>query len=225
MMYLRYLWYVLRHKFFVAVACFKDGLYWQGLAHDWHKFLPREFVPYAHHFYGGGHTITSRRDKTGYWKPGETGDPKFDLAWFYHQKLGKHHWQFWVSPADAEKPKWFVQAYHDLGPDFLAIDNKKIAMFADWDSEKRFDDPEFGVRQEDRDNSLLVKKRLNRPDIFVYPIPEKYIREMVCDWIGASKAQRSKTDHLGWWEANNYKLILHPNTRARIEEILNEPMG
>ena len=42
--YLKYLSYVLRHKWFVMLACFKVKLFWQGITHDLSKFLPDEFI-------------------------------------------------------------------------------------------------------------------------------------------------------------------------------------
>lgn len=54
----------------------------------------------------------------------------------------------------------------------------------------------------------------------VLPMPDKYRREMLADWIGAGKAQ-GKPDTRGWYEANKEKMILHPETRAWIEQKLN----
>jgi len=82
------------------LACFRHGLIWRGLVHDLSKFLPSEWFPYARFFYepnGKGRTI---RDKSGYYKPTDTGDAKFDFAWLLHQKRNKHHWQWWVLPED-----------------------------------------------------------------------------------------------------------------------------
>ena len=164
MKYLRYFWYVLKHKWYVGIACGKEGLYWQGLVHDWHKLLPSEFIAYARYFYADGHTITTRRDKTGYWKPGETDNSAFNLAWFLHQKRAKHHWQSWIYPKDYE----------------------------------------------------------GKEELFVFPIPEKYLSEMICDWIGAGKAQGRKGGTEPWWKVNNCKMILHPDSRAYITKRMEE---
>lgn len=65
-----------------------------GVLHDWSKFLPSEFFPYANFdFY-------TKRDETGYYKPTDTGDDAFDFAWLLHQKRNKHHWQWWILPED-----------------------------------------------------------------------------------------------------------------------------
>jgi len=41
MRYLKYLKYLLRHKWFVMLECFKEGLFWLGLTHDLSKFSPK----------------------------------------------------------------------------------------------------------------------------------------------------------------------------------------
>ena len=80
-----YFWYVCRHKWFVMMECWRYGLFLTGVIHDWDKFLPGEFLPYARYFYKwGGKDVPS---KVG---------TDFQLAWLQHQKLGKHHWQWWV---------------------------------------------------------------------------------------------------------------------------------
>lgn len=103
----KYLRYVLRHKWFVFLECVKMAydmrapmLIWRGVMHDISKFLPSEFFPYSNHFYGEGKSIKSGRDETGYYKPTDTGDAKFDFAWLLHQKRNSHHWQWWVLPKD-----------------------------------------------------------------------------------------------------------------------------
>ncbi len=100
MKYWHYLWYVIRHKWFVMIECFRFGIYWQGLTHDLSKLVPSEFMPYTGHFYGSKIGISRGRDETGYYKPTDTGDAAFDFAWLLHQKRNKHHWQWWILPED-----------------------------------------------------------------------------------------------------------------------------
>ena len=116
--FLRYASYVIRHKFFVGVECWKMGLYWQGITHDWHKFLPSEFFPYKNHF---GDGIQTGRDKTGYYKPTDTGDPAFEVAWLKHQKRCWHHWQSWCVPIEGG----MVKAYP-------IPDKYRMEMICDW---------------------------------------------------------------------------------------------
>ena len=98
--HLAYIWYVVRHKWFVFVECCKLGIPWLGIIHDWSKFRPGELIPYVHYFYEPNGTLIPRRDETGYYKPSDTGDEAFDWAWLLHQKRNKHHWQWYCLPED-----------------------------------------------------------------------------------------------------------------------------
>lgn len=162
MKHIKYLRYLLRHKWYVMTECFRHGLIWRGLMHDLSKFLPSEFVPYANFFYGGKNDIKRGRDSTGYYKPTDTGDADFDFAWLLHQKRNRHHWQWWILPED-----------------------------------------DGGVK--------------------VLEIQEPFLTEMICDWIGAGKAQGKFSpvsdkfrETRNWWNANNHKMQLHPETRRAI---------
>lgn len=90
--HLAYLRYVLRHKWFVFVAGrhVKVSL-WRIIIHDWSKFLPSEWGPYAWTFY----------TKNGKSRYQET--PEFHQAWNAHQKRNKHHWQYWLLQEDSGK--------------------------------------------------------------------------------------------------------------------------
>lgn len=82
--HLRYLWSVLRHKWFVLVECLKLGLpLYVGLTHDLSKFRPDEFLGYSRGFY----TLWGRKQYNPY--------PMTD-AWMRHQWRNPHHWQYWV---------------------------------------------------------------------------------------------------------------------------------
>jgi len=77
--YIKYLNYVIRHKWYVFLECWKVGIIWQGITHDFSKLLPSEFFPYSIYFYGNG-----------------KNDKEFDNAWLLHQKRNPHHWQYWL---------------------------------------------------------------------------------------------------------------------------------
>lgn len=192
--YLRYLNYLVKHKWFVFLEGCKEGIVWQGITHDISKFLPSEFFPYVEYFYGnkkncwnckhitesGGQCdlnwagigdgeqgktckdyiesgIKKGRDKTGYYKPTDTGDKAFDFAWLLHQKRNKHHWQWWVLPEDGGGLK-------------------------------------------------------------ILEMPLKYRKEMICDWLGAAKAQGYGDNRKKWYEKNKDKMKLGPETRKWIEQ-------
>jgi hypothetical protein len=176
--------YTLTHKFYVALECFKRGLYIQAITHDMSKFYPSEFKGYAEFFFDEEGNKKDIRNKTGYYKPDTTGDNAFDWAWFMHQARNKHHWQYYVYPKDDGGHK-------------------------------------------------------------VMEIPDKYINEMISDFIGAGKAQGNvpsrkwyseiiiaildrienysepaKQGNIDWYLENKHKLILHSNTRNELEKWL-----
>lgn len=157
--HLRYAWYVLRHKWFVLVECWRLGVLWRGITHDLSKLRPSEWFPYVAFFYPDG-KAQKRRDSTGYYKPTDTGDSKFDYAWLLHQKRNRHHWQFWLLPEDDGGTK-------------------------------------------------------------VLPMPDTDRKEMLADWRGAGRAQKTK-GVMVWYEKNKHKMTLHRDTREWIERHLAE---
>jgi len=108
--YRRYLGYVLRHKWFVAVEGVKLRVsIWHLIWHDWTKFLPLEMVSYACTF--------RAEDGTGQYKP----HADFNRAWNQHEKMHKHHWQYWVLIMDTG----------DVVP-LEMPDRHRREMLADW---------------------------------------------------------------------------------------------
>lgn len=49
------------------------------------------------------------------------------------------------------------------------------------------------------------------------PMPDRYRREMLADWIGAGRAISGRRDPAPWYLANKDKIQLHPATREWIE--------
>jgi len=119
MKHVRYLWYLLRHKWFVFVAGLRTGApMWRLIIHDWSKFLPCEWFPYVEYFYGSG---KNGREAKGDYDAANTGDAAFDRAWLHHQHVNAHHWQHWVLCQDNGETK------------FLRMpDNFLREMVADW---------------------------------------------------------------------------------------------
>jgi hypothetical protein len=124
MSHLRYLSYVLRHKWFVLLAGLKTGApLWRLLIHDWSKFTPSEWGAYVAQFYGPK-LVPTYGDFRHY--PGALGpaaverakaerQEAFDRAWLHHQHANPHHWQHWVLREDSgaiktiEMPEHFVR--------------------------------------------------------------------------------------------------------------------
>lgn len=151
MKYLKYIFAILKHKWFVFVECWKYRLIWQGIIHDWHKFLPNEFFAYMDKFYGRGIYGTDIQ------KP--QVNEAFVIAMNHHMARGKHHWNYWV---------------------YLGYDEELVPI----------------------------------------EMPRKYALEMICDWNGASRAYSGKSDCKEWYEGVKNRIVLHPNTRNFIENII-----
>lgn len=115
MIYLRYLRILLRHKWYVFLECVKLGMPVTGLIHDWSKFLPDEFIPYARYF-----SIPRRTDKGAY-TADEADDPNFLLAWLKHQRRNPHHWQWWLLVQDEDDSVILPMS-----------DHSRREMLADW---------------------------------------------------------------------------------------------
>ena len=100
MKHLKYLRYIVRHKWFVLVECWKRGLYWRGLVHDLSKLRPSEWFPYAQYFYGDntgeGLEAIGRFGCCEAAPYGFYAKDRFNFAWLHHQNRNKHHWQYWV---------------------------------------------------------------------------------------------------------------------------------
>lgn len=125
--HLKYLAYVLRHKWHVAIGCWLLGVSpWQALVHDLSKFSPAEWGAYVRKFYGRQPTERDERVTLSmgiYIKTRAEIESDFDAAWNHHQKVNPHHWQYWLLVTDSDDPR--------LRP--LPIPQRYILeMVADW---------------------------------------------------------------------------------------------
>ena len=99
MKHLRYLWYVLRHRWYVFVECCRLGIIWRGLTHDLSKFRPSEWFAYTEFFYGVAieilHEVDGKIDTTEAEQVFAARKVAFNLAWLKHIHRNPHHWQNW----------------------------------------------------------------------------------------------------------------------------------
>lgn len=87
MKHLKYLKYIITHKWWVMVAGIRFGApIFRLIIHDWTKLTPQEWGPYANLFYSRHSKLNPPRDLQS----------SFDAAWLHHQSSNKHHWQYWV---------------------------------------------------------------------------------------------------------------------------------
>ncbi len=93
--HLRYLSYVLRHKWWVFVAGLRVGApLWRLIIHDWSKFSPAEWQPYVLKFYGG--TLREGGKKRQAKIVDDAIEQRFSAAWLHHVQRNPHHWNHWL---------------------------------------------------------------------------------------------------------------------------------
>ncbi len=95
--------YTLLHKWYVAQECWKYGLYYQGIVHDWTKFTPSEWNAYV-----GFHFLKTLTYE------------QYEPVQLLHAHRNPHHWEAYVKPTPS-------------GPKVLEIpDHYRKEMIADW---------------------------------------------------------------------------------------------
>ncbi|GAH17846.1 unnamed protein product, partial [marine sediment metagenome] len=58
--------------------------------------------------------------------------------------------------------------------------------------------------------------------MFCLEMTPVYVKEMLCDWKGAGKAQKSELSVKEWYENHKTKMRFHPKTRDYLEKLLDE---
>lgn len=154
--HIMYFWYILQHKWYVFQAGLVVGApIWRLIIHDWSKFLPSEWKPYAYTFRNADGSL---RDYKRYGR-----HEGFTRAVGLHKKRNKHHYDYWV-------------CFH----------GKKHTLYA-------------------------------------LEMPDKYILEMVADWMGAGKAITGSWDDIfGWYEDNKEDMVLGKETRRKVELLIQQ---
>jgi hypothetical protein len=106
--HLKYLSYVVRHKWFVLRAGLRTKApLWRLLIHDWSKFQPCEWGPYVRKFYGSAPSLNPvyfGGDGWREWNQAQWAnqiESEFDRAWLHHQHANPHHWQHWMLREDS----------------------------------------------------------------------------------------------------------------------------
>lgn len=75
------------HKWYVFMASCRLGVPWLGIVHDWTKFSPSEFGPYARNYYTkDGKQLPKREARTD----------EYAVALLHHFNFNKHHPEYWV---------------------------------------------------------------------------------------------------------------------------------
>ncbi|MCD8206059.1 MAG: DUF5662 family protein [Clostridia bacterium] len=75
---------ITKHRNTVMRHCFKAGLVWRGIRHDWSKYSPSEFFPGVRFYQGTRSPQAREREVYGY-----------SEAWLHHKGRNKHHFEYW----------------------------------------------------------------------------------------------------------------------------------
>ena len=86
--FIKHLKTVRTHRKYVRKACFKMGLWWQGLTHDLSKYSLTE-LKICKYYTGKGSPHQVAREELGY-----------SPSWIHHYHTNKHHHMFWIDEAE-----------------------------------------------------------------------------------------------------------------------------
>lgn len=200
--HIAYLKYVIRHKWYVFIACVKLGVPLHiAIMHDISKFSRQEWGDYVKAFYNKDGT---RLDERG----------NITRAFHHHEKNNKHHWGYWIVNSGSKYERYLLQS-HGNGYDLFIFDTYTYKAI----------DP---VLDDTHENYIWLKNRKNElnetQDYQAIEMPDVYVREMIADWIGAGKAISGRGDPLTWYEKNKHSMLMTQMTRKEIERILYEEM-
>ena len=202
--HIAYLKYVLRHKWYVFLACRTLRVpLWQSVVHDWTKFLPQEWFPYVRKFYASEYRVGDIVDFQGIDGPhGDSrileiasGSPCYDERTFRLQTLdGSQPKAFWTYGQNEIKENLTIGWAFDNAWNHHQAWNKHHWQY--W----------FLIEDSGEETALEM--------------PERYAREMLADWVGAGRAITGKLEVADWYDANKEKIRLHSKTRELVEKLI-----
>ncbi len=121
---------IMTHKHYVRVACFKMGLYYQGIMHDMSKFSPTEFIPSVKYYCGTFSPNATARVLTG-----------VSTSWLHHKGRNKHHFEYWTDYTPRNAPyivgcrmpmKYVAEMIADRYAACMAYNSKEYNSGAPW---------------------------------------------------------------------------------------------
>jgi hypothetical protein len=194
----QYLRYVLRHKWYVFLACRQLGVpLIQSVIHDWSKFLPCEWFPYVRYFYGLPKVgdIIDVRVIDGFGGPARIIETRYSPGSRYKVQMVDNN------PVE---PFWA----HDF--EVHGVVESKQAFDRAWNHHQKANKHHWQYWVLSFDDGGVESLEM----------PERYRTEMVADWVGAGLAINGYVDVEGWYAKNRDKMKLHPATRRFVEEEL-----
>lgn len=193
-MFFRYLRYVVKHKWFVYHAGRRTKAPMRNLLiHDWSKFLPSEYRAYATYFYG------------------EKKDAYIERRTVWHLDRGAYNK---ATAADLAEEEWegIVTKREDaFNVAWLKHQHRNPHHWQHW-----------LLAEDNPARRMHVPQTSDAPRHTALEMPEQYVREMVADWCGAGRAITGKWDIMEWYDKNKDNIILHAQTRRRVEYLLRD---
>jgi len=152
---MKYLFIILKHKWFFIIAGRKFGVNWLScILHDWTKFLPIEFKEYKQWFTGS-----------------KKNEEKFAIAWLHHQNSNPHHWEYWVLRSNHSKN---IKSYDNNA---LPMPEWAIReMVADWFAASRA----YNGKWPDLDNFNWLNE--NRSKMIMHHSNQNIINKVLKEW-------------------------------------------
>ena len=173
---------ITKHKLYVAKACFKCGLFKQGILHDLSKYSFTEFRSSAKYFQGKSSPIDAEKNVNGY-----------SLAWQNHKGKNKHHWQYWT---DFENGKLIALL---MPPKYLS------EMICDWiGAGKAYNKGKWSV------NTFKSWYENNKDLMILHEETRKCIEELIGKSNSEKELYRlSKPKMFEWWYLEDQYYGLH----------------
>ena len=163
---------ITKHKLEVMKACFKAGLYWQGITHDLSKYSIAEFVASAKYFQGNSSPIDAEKVEKGY-----------SYAWLHHRGRNPHHWEYWLDN-------------FSKGTEPLKIPYKyAMEMICDWIGAGKVYNKTGWTRQEPR---KFFEYKLSKGDLILHPSTQQFITGVLDMFalIGDEALDKRKTQQI-----------------------------
>lgn len=171
MIYIKYLRYLILHKWYVGQQCWQRGLWCRAIVHDWSKFLPREFIPYARYFYGTWLEWEQAKRLQCYPEEltKECIEFAFDKAWLMHQHRNSHHWQHHVLRQDDGETKVLMMPIRDI-----------YEMVSDWIGAGRAINLHVPFNKDDPFKETRQWYMKNRDKIMLHPETRRIVEVELC---------------------------------------------
>lgn len=154
--------------------------------------------------------------------------------WSYFKYVMRHKWFVFRACSVTGAPLWraiihdwskflpcewtpYVRSFYN--PDGTKRDWKtltpedKVAFNAAWNHHQKANKHHWQY--------WLLTNDSDDPKHKALPMPEKYVREMIADWMGAGRAITGRWEAREWYDKNKDKILLEPVTRECVELIFD----